>query len=291
MQAVKKPQILKFLKDYCYAIYLGVFGAYLAGVWGFLIIGAIGLFYDYRIGKEKFYSKYLPKKETFLGSRKLREKLNRLEHWRPVYKYGMWLFWSVVWSIVFTYIVTIHGVLFGLRDTLYKGIENPNFWDSPFGNITLKVSNIIYYISEYIAHMDRHAKNFLEKPEASELLVSFSAQIFVCIWILCIIRSPGLFRYINNLSKFIMNYFANKNLRRSLVIFFIMLFGFVFYQVIIGGKIMFPENQNEIKIVYRLMVILVPSTFILLAVIIAVIKTLPFKFKTRSTKREAISHV
>lgn len=266
MQVISKIQILKFLEDYCYAIYLGVFGAYLFGWLGLILFGMWGLWNDKRIIKKKVA--IFSTKKTIIESTKLYSVFQSFKNIK-LYPYLIYMVWAIIIIIVGFVIggiiqssILIDAVTQqNLSNLPEKGASVSSFIKVP--SVILKISYLVPFVSEYLRHM---------KNNGMEDHMLFDTAIISAIWILCILKSPKLFQYFEE-------YFPDfRKLAHNTQIILISIFSLAFLVAIslvfIENTFLIPKSREGIKKIFLAIMILVPTTWILFSIVIGMAKSI-----------------
>ena len=259
-------RVPKFLKDYCYALYLGAFGAYLFGFLGLFLFGAWGLWNDVCITRQKNTKK--TKEERFLWSKILHKKLQKLAALQYVIKYVVWIGISLIWSYAYLYYSLADYIVLSLKDVMIKNIA-PSSWKSQTEHVTLKMSYIIPFIDRYTIHFNYLlSKNFL--------VDGLAKSTFSFVWIICCLRSPSLFKYVDNIGNSVKKIISNQRMKIMLLslssLFFIYILSLVFIGVDGLFPSLLPRYAKDVGPLFAWTFIFIPVTWVSFSLMISMYK-------------------
>lgn len=225
MQLFSRSLFLRFLKDYCYGLALGLFGAYLLGWVGLLLFGIWGLWNDIKVIREK--------KEANKEPKKLNKILRKLGIYKHILIYVIWMIVTALWIYVVISFFLAYDIWSNLENVLREE-DKKNSWAVVTQDIMLKMSYIIPFLRKYLT--------YIESKVIINQMSYYGANIISTAWIICIIRSPKLFQYSQELFVQFINYIKDSRSRASLLLACKILLFLIMGTIFMGGKFLFPEN-------------------------------------------------
>ena len=267
-------RVRKLLKDYCYALYLGAFGAYLFGFVGLFLFGAWGLWNDRKVVHKRIDMGKQSVKENLFDNTSLRKKNRYSYSCLYSFRYIIWVVVVIVLTLIVAPIIDGGFHSKEIETSIKNHAISPERYNGSldiFASVTsipdfvVKISYIIPFTDKYITHMQQ---------KGLDRFIPYDATVISILWILCALRSPKLFQYFN---KYELSFERlNSKIKSTLKFVLIMVFIFTFYAVFIGVESMF---QMSLETLMGINMILVPLTWVLFCILISIYKIVPMKLK------------